>query len=106
MDELIEIKLSVGVLSTLIAGIYCTYSGVDPIAVPVSLYLELTEKLVPYLKNWDYGRISFEEWVQHCLIVAPKEMFNEVELEESKKNSIYIERNNGNVILVATGDIG
>lgn len=105
MDELIDIKVSVDLLSMLIAGVYCTSAGVDPVAIPPSLYMELTEVLIPYLKVWDYEKFSFEDWIRDCLIIAPKELFGESELEDAKSNTIYIERSLGNVILIATGDL-
>ena len=105
MNELHEIKVSGVVLSTLIAGMYCANTHINPVAIPTSLYIELCEKLIPYLKEWDYETITFEDWVAHCLIIAPKEMFMSNELEEMRKNTIFIERNLGNVTLIATGDI-
>lgn len=105
MDELIDIKVSVNLLSILIAGVYCTHSGVNPIAVPTSLYIELTEQLIPYIKVWDYEKMSFEDWIKNCLIIAPKELFSESELEDAELNTIYLERTLGNAVLIATGDV-
>lgn len=102
---MINVKLGIGTFATLLAGLYCTHSGIDVLAVPTSLYIELVEQLTPYLKVWDYEKISFEDWVKYNLIIAPKEMFEDSELEDCKNNAIYIERKIGNVVLVATADV-
>lgn len=102
---MINLKLNLNTFSTLIAGLYCTYTSIDPRAVPTSLYIELAEKLEPYMENWDYEKQSFEDWITHNLLIAPMELFSESELNECKNNAIYIERQLGNVVLIATGDI-
>ena len=98
----INIKLYVSTLAVLIAGLYSTYSAVDPMAIPHSLYLELAEYLVDYLENWDYEKISFEDWIKYNLVIAPLEMFSASDFQELKENDLYIERSLGNVTLVAT----
>ena len=98
------ITLEVGTIATLLSGLYCTYCSVDPIAIPTSVYIELAEKLIPYLENWDYGKISFEDWVKYNLLIIPQVMVMD-ELEDLKENEIYFERVNGNVVLVVTAEI-
>lgn len=102
LEDKISIKIEMGTLATLIAGLYCTSAVLDPIAIPTSLYIELAEKLVPLLGKWDYSKISLEEWIEKCLIIAPYELFTSDEIEEFKKNELYIERMNGNALLIAT----
>ena len=102
MIELIDIKIEVPTLASLIAGLYCLNASVDPVAIPVSLYLELAEKLLPYLETWDYSKISFEDWLRTSLLIAPKIVFGEEDLKEFQSNEIYFERENGNVILICT----
>ena len=105
MDDVIAIKLELSTLATLIAGLYCLYAVVDPVAIPQSVYVELCEKLQPYLENWNYSELSFEDWVKYNLIIAPIELFTKEEIEEFKRNEIYFERHNGNIILVATAKV-
>lgn len=100
----IPLELELSTLSVLIAGLYCHYSSVDPMAIPESLYIEIAEKLVPYLENWNYEKISFEQWLQYNLLIMPKIMVED-ELEELKKNEFYIERDNGNIMLIVSADM-
>lgn len=96
--------LEVGTIATLISGLYCTYCSVDPIAIPTSVYIELAEKLIPYLETWDYDKMGFEDWVKYNLLIIPQVMVMD-ELDELKENDIYFERENGNVILVVTAEM-
>lgn len=105
LGDKVDIKIEVATLSTLIAGIYCAVSHIDPIAVPTSVYIELAEKLVPYLKDWDYDRISFETWIETHLLIIPKALCSEEDIEEMKKNTVYFERENGNAILVVSFEV-
>lgn len=105
LEDKVNIKIEIGTLATLLAGLYCTYAVVDPIAIPTSLYIELCEKLIPYLKDWNYESISFEDWVAKSLIIAPRELFTDDEIESMKQNDIYIERMNGNAMLIASAEM-
>ena len=105
LKDKITIQVEVGTFATLIAGIYCMYASVDPIAIPTSVYIELCEKLLPFLENWNYEKWSLEQWIQTSLLIAPKEFFSETELEELKNNEIYFERENGRIILVVTAGV-
>lgn len=103
--DTVNIEIEIGTLATLIAGLYCTFSVVDPIAIPTSVYIELCEKLLPFLDEWDYEMISFEDWIKTCLIIAPYELFTEDEISEFKKNDIYFERLNGRALLICTAEV-
>lgn len=105
MNDKISMEIEVGTLATLIAGLYCLNSVVDPVAIPTSVYIELCEKLVPFLDGWDYEKLSFEDWVKYNLIIAPKMMFSDEDVEAFKKNTIYFERDNGPVLLIATAEV-
>ena len=105
LGDKVDIKIEVATLSTLIAGIYCTVTQIDPIAIPTSIYIELAEKLVPYLENWDYDKISFEQWIETHLLIIPKAMCSEEDIEEFKQNTVYLERENGNAILIVTFEV-
>lgn len=105
LSEKVDLKIEVGTLATLIAGLYCTYSSVDPVAIPTSVFIELAEKIQPYLEKWDYSTLSFEEWVKFNLIIMPQVLFSEEELDDLKKNQIYFERENGNMILVVSAEM-
>lgn len=105
LNEKIPIQIELGTLATLVAGLYCTYSGVNPMAVPESLWIEIAEKLAHYLENWNYDESSFEEFIQYNLLIVPKVLCTEEELEQYKSNSEYFERNNGNAILVVTFEV-
>lgn len=102
LNSKVGIEVEVGTFATLLAGLYCTYSQIDPVAIPTSVYIELSEKLIPFLEKWDYTRISLEDWIKYNLIIMPKDFFSEEELEEFKGNDIFFERVNGRVILIVT----
>ena len=105
LSDQVEIQIEVGTLATLIAGLYCTFATIDPLAIPTSVYIELCEKLVPYLQNWNYEKWSIEQWIQSSLLIAPRDFFTEEELEQFKSNEIFFERLNGRVILVVTAEV-
>ena len=105
MDELIPLKLDVNTLSTLIAGLYSVYTDVNPIAIPQSVWLEIAEKLSYFMDTWDYEKITLNDWVKYGLLIYPKEMFNESEIEDLQKNTLYWERVSGNAVLVVSMDI-
>lgn len=102
LDSLVPLTISVATLSTLIAGIYCTVSHIDPIAIPTSIYIEIAEKIAPLLEDWDYEKMTFEQWVETQLLIIPKALCTEEDIEEMKKNSVYLERENGRAILIIT----
>ena len=103
LNDKISIKIEVGTLAVLISGMYISSSGVPIEAIPASLFIEIAEQLVEHLPKWDYDKISLEEWVANCLIIAPKVMFSEDEiLSYQKMNLFFIERKNGNATLIAT----
>ena len=91
------IDLNTDTLAVLTAGLYCTYNEVNSIAIP--------EKLEYFLTLWDYDVISFEDWIKNCLLIYPKEMFAEEEIQQLQKNTLYWEYPNGNVILFISMDI-
>ena len=105
LNDLVPIKIEVSTLATLIAGIYCTVSSVDPMAIPSSIYIELAEKLVPHLNNWDYDKLTFEQWIGTHLLIIPKALCSEEDIEELKNNKVYLERENGNAILIVTFEV-
>ena len=105
LNSQVPIQISVATLSTLIAGIYCTVASVDPIAIPTSIYIEVAEKVVPYLEDWDYDKLTFEQWVETSLLIIPKVMCSEEDIESFKQNAVYLERENGNAILIVTFEV-
>ena len=102
LDKKIDVKINILSLATLIAGIYTTHTQVSVFAIPTELFIEVVDKLIPYLKHWDYSKMSLEDWVTNNLLVYPIDMFSQVEYEEAKYNDIFIERRYGNVTLIAT----
>lgn len=104
LTDRVSIDIQVGTLATLLSGLYCVYSSTDPMAVPTSLYIELAEKLIPYLADWDYDKLSFEDWVKYNLLIIPKVMV-ESELDDLKENELYFERVTGNIVLVVTAEM-
>lgn len=104
LKDKVDVKIEVGTLATLLSGLYSFYSTVNPSAIPTSLYIELVEKLVPYLPTWDYDRMSFEEWVKYNLLIIPYPLIED-EIDEYRENELYFERQCGNVVLVVTAEM-
>ena len=99
------IELEKTTLAVLIAGLYSSHNDINPIAVPESVWIEIAEKLEYFLPLWDYAKITFEEWVEHGLLIYPKEFFSETEIIELQKDTLYWERLVGNVVLIISMDI-
>lgn len=92
--------------TSLLAGLYVMYNETRVEAIPLSLWFELSEKLYPYVKVWDYNKISLEQWIKDMLLILPKPMIPEIELNHMKNNNeIYFERFCGNVVLVVTAPV-
>lgn len=104
LKDKIELKIELGTLATLLSGLYSFYSTVNPSAIPTSLYIELAEKLIPYLKNWDYDKLSFEDWVKYNLLIVPMPLIED-EINEYRENELYFERECGNIVLVVTAEM-
>lgn len=101
-----KIELETTTLSVLIAGIYCSLHDVNSIAVPESVWLSVAEKLEVFMPNWDFTKISFEQWIHNCLLIYPKPMLDEEDIKYMEENTLYWEVPNGNIILSISMDIG
>lgn len=106
LERQVEIKVSVLTLATMIAGLYSTYTSINIMAIPTELFIELANQLIPYLEDWDYDKLTFERWVQDYLLIYPADMWSISEYKEAQLNPIFIERNYGNVTLIATAVFG
>lgn len=103
---MVKVDLKTDTLAVLIGGLYCIYHNINSIAVPENVYVSIAEKLELFLPNWNYDNISFEEWVEKCLTIIPKDIVTEDDLKYLQENTLYYEMNNGGVILVVSMDIG
>lgn len=101
LTDKVNIEIELGTFATLIAGLYCTYSAVNPIAIPEFMWLELASEVAPYLKDIE----SFDEWVKYNLLIIPKDLCSDDEIETYKKNTVYYERANGNAVLIVTFEV-
>ena len=105
---MVKIEVETSTLAVLIAGLYSTRYNVNAMAIPESVYLSIAERLEYFIGNglWDFTRISFEQWVDTCLLIYPKVMIDDADLKEMQKTTLYWEVPNGNAILVVSMDIG
>lgn len=101
----INIRIEETTLAIIIAGLYTAYNSVNVYAVPYDVYLMIAKELISYLENWDYDNITFEQWIEHNLLIYPKQAFAEDELTSAKNNDIYLEYPAGNVVLVITASM-
>lgn len=102
---MVKVDLKTNTLAILVAGIYSAVHEVEPIAIPESIWLAIAEKLEYFLPDWNYDKISFEDWINNCLTILPKVMLSEEELDYLQGNSLYWEVPNGNAILSVSMDI-
>ena len=100
-----KIELDKSTIAVLLAGLYTVNTGVNPIAIPESLWLDIVKILSPYLETWDYKKMSFEEFVRQNLLIIPKQLCTEEDIDYYKQNTVYFEYPNGNVVLVVTFNI-
>ncbi len=103
---MVKVDLNLNTLSVLVAGVYCTAHGVDSIAIPQSVWITIAEKLEYFLPSWNYEIISFEEWIEYCLMIYPKQLLEDETIEEMQNTTLYWEYPNGNAILSISMDIG
>ena len=101
----VNLRIEETTLAIIIAGLYSAYASVNVYAVPYDVYLVVAKELTPYLENWNYELITFEQWVEHNLLIYPKQAFTENELTSAKDNDIYLEYPAGNVILIITASV-
>ena len=107
INDKVDVKIEVGTLAVLVSGLYISNTGIGMEAIPTSMFIELAEKLAEHLPNWDYDVLTLEDWIFNNLIIAPKVLFSDEELEHYKDhNHLFIERKLGNVELVATAVMG
>ena len=102
---MVKVDLNLNTLSVLVAGVYCTTHGVDSMAIPQSVWVSVAEKLEHFLTLWDYGVITFEEWIDNCLFIYPKSLLDGELINEMQNTTLYWEYPNGNVILSISMDI-
>lgn len=104
---MVMVDLNSNTLAVLISGLYCVANDVDALAIPQSVWVAIGEKLEYFLGNelWDFEVISFEDWISKCLLILPKVLLTEDDIEEMKKTTLYWEYPNGNMILVISMDI-
>ena len=102
---MVKVDLELTTLSVLVAGVYCTSHGVDSLAIPQSVWVAVAEKLEFFLPSWDYDVISFEDWIDKCLMIYPKPLLSDELIEEMQSSTLYWEYPNGNVVLSISMDI-
>lgn len=98
MDNVVNVDMSLGSLAVLISGLYIHNTGISIEAIPTSLFIEIAEIIQDYLP------FNVDDFV-NTLIIAPKPLFTEEELMDCQKNELYIERQLGNAVLIATGKV-
>ena len=100
-----KIELDESTIAVLLAGLYTVNTGVNPIAIPESLWFDVVKIISPYLETWDYKKMSFEEFVRQNLLIVPKQLCTEEDIDYYKQNTVYFEYPNGNVVLIVTFNI-
>lgn len=99
---MVKLEISDDTFAILISGLYCSYHNIDAYAIPEPLWMILSEKVIPYFKEWDYDKLSFENWIKENILIYPKLAMSDDEIESCKENDIYFEMDNGNVLLIVS----
>ena len=102
---MVKIELRTSTIAVLIAGLYSIRFNVDSMAIPESVFILIAETLENYIPLWDFNKIGFEDWVSNCLWIYPTPLLSDVEIADLKKNTLYWEVPNGNVMLSVSMDI-
>lgn len=102
---MVKVELHTTTLAVLVSGLYCSSHNIDAMAIPQSVWIAVAEKLEYFLPDWNYSIISFEEWVDTHLMIIPKVLLTDEDVEEMQKTTLYWEYPNGNMILVISMDI-
>lgn len=102
---MVKIDVSFDTFTLLIAGLYSVHSDIDPVAVPRSIWMELGERLEKLLVNWDYEKISLEDWISTCLFIYPLEALDVEQVQWYEENTECWTRMNGNVELLISMDV-
>jgi len=102
---MVKVDLKTNTLAVLVAGLYSAVHEVEPIAIPESVWLSVAERLEYFLPDWNYDRISFEDWINNCLTILPKVMLSEEELNYLENRTLYSEVPNGNAVLIVSMDV-
>lgn len=103
--KMVKIDVSIETFSSILGGLYSSFHGVDTYAIPPFFWLQLAYELSPYLENWRYDIMSFEEWLSTSLVITAEEICTEEDIEYFKNNTIFIRTQNGNMSLIGAGDI-
>lgn len=102
---MVKVDLSVESFASVIGGLYASYRGMDVFSVPPFFWQQLAYALSPFMDDWRYDIISFEEWLSTYLVITAEEVLTESELEEMKDYSVFIKAQVGNMTMVGAGDI-
>ena len=97
------IDLDEKTIPILITGLFYGSHDVDPRAIPSTTFIDIAKALP--LENWDYSKISLEEWVSEQLLIVPYVWISEDELKEMKEYPLYFEKENGNAPLIVCAKV-
>lgn len=97
------IELKKETIPILITGLFYGANDIDPRAIPYSTFIDIADALP--LDNWDYDKISLEDWVSEHLMIIPYVLVSEDEIKEMKKYPLYFEKDNGNAPLIVCAKV-
>ena len=99
---MVNLKISRDTLAILISGLYCSYHDVDAYAIPRELWFELSDRVIDWFDDWDYDKLSFEDWIKNNILIYPEVAMSQEELNSCKDNDVFFEVESGNVLLVVS----
>lgn len=94
-----NINVSTETVAILIKALYERERDIHPHLIPMIVYWNVASALS------QMEIIDFEKWVIENLMIAPKEAFNKIRINDCKENGFYIETRSGDNTIVALGDV-
>lgn len=100
-----KVELEDRSLAYVISAIYLYANNIDMYAIPSELFIIVAEELSKYIDDWDYNVKSIEDWIKEDLMIYPQDLMDLYYGTDYKDNPIYIEYNNGAVVIIATAGV-
>ena len=88
---MVNLKISRDTFAILVSGLYCSYHDVDAYAIPRELWFELSDRVIDWFDDWDYDKLSFEDWIKNNILIYPEAAMSQEELDSCKDNDVFFE---------------
>ena len=101
---MVTIQLEDNTFAVLLSGLYCGNHSVDARAVPHQIWLDLAKKVSEHLDEWDYSKLSFEDFIDTRLFIYPLGGLSDEDKEHLMNYTEYWIDRSGNVEIIVSID--